>query len=71
MWLHLMGMYLWALRPCKSGERRPELAHSLLDYFLGYGQMSNKHAFSRFETPILGTLIYLLNIPVSDISSHK
>ena len=33
--------------------------------------MSNKNAFSRFETPILGTLVYLINIPVSDISSHK
>ena len=36
--------------------------------FLSYGQMSNKNAFSKFETPILGTLVCLLNIPVSDIS---
>ena len=34
------GSYLWAMRLCESGERRPELARSLLDYFLNYGQRS-------------------------------
>ena len=59
MRLYPRGMYLWALRLCESGERRPELARFLLNYFLSYGQMNNKHAFSIFETPIiLGTMMW-------------
>ena len=51
------------MRLCESGERRPELARPLLDYFLNYDQMSNEHTFPRYETPILGTLVCLLNSP--------
>ena len=56
MRLHPWCRYLWVLRQCESGERRIELACSLLDNFLKYKPMINKHSFSRYETSILGTL---------------